>query len=124
MANPRLIHEFEELFVKRATMAADSSIPFERDKPYGTSKRHAPVKFTGSKTVGLCLADDVPFGSLERVEADGSVVIAWLGSVTYAGAATAGKAVLADGAGKVKAATADGRGVAGSSESGRVVVFQ
>jgi hypothetical protein len=119
-----MVHEFEELFIRRATMAGDETLPFERDQPYGTSHRHAPVKFTGHKTVGLCGADDVPFGSLERVEADGSVVVAWLGSVLYAGTASAGSAVVGDGAGGVKNATGAGRGIAGSSEGGRVVVFQ
>lgn len=123
MANPRLVHEFDELFVKRATMAANNTITFERDKPYGTSKRHAPVKFVASKQVALCAADDVPFGSLERVEADGSVVINWLGSIPYAGTATAGQGVVANGAGGVKASVT-GKGVAGSSESGKVIVFQ
>lgn len=139
MSNPRAVHEFEELFVKRATLAGDGTLPFEHDKPYGTSKRHAPVKFTASKTVGLCANNDAPFGSLERIEPDGSVVVAWLGSVTYAGTAAPGKGVVGDGAGQVKTAAditfadgdaqpvtikGQGRGVAGSSESGRVVVFQ
>jgi hypothetical protein len=123
-----MVHEFEELFVRRATMAGDETIPFERDQPYGTKYRHAPVKFTASKTVGLCADGDTPFGSLERVEADGSVVVAWLGSVLYAGAASADAGVVGDGAGKVRDADPDasevGRGITGSSEGGRVVVFQ
>ena len=124
MANPRQVHEFDELFVKRATMAANGTITFERDKPYGTSKRHAPVKFVANKQVALCATDDVPFGSLERVEADGSVVINWLGSVPYAGTAIAGQGVVANGTGGVKAAATGGKGVAGSSDSVKVIVFQ
>jgi len=127
MANPRHTYELDELFVKRVTMAADSSLPFSRTAPYGTTSRFAPVKITGNKTVGLCADGDVPFGALERIEADGSAVVAWMGSVTYAGSATAGDPVVANGSGGVRAAVAgtdEGKGVAGTSENGRVVVFQ
>lgn len=137
MANPRMIHEFDEAFVKRLTFATASGLNYEADKPYGTANRHAPVKVTANKTVGLCADGDKPYGSLERIEADGSAVVAFLGTVTYAGSATAGGAVVADGSGGVRAADMDGdpsatppefpengTGTVVSSESGVVIVTQ
>ena len=126
MANPRKGVEFDELIVSRLTAMADASIPFRRDLPYGTSTRHAPVKFTGDKTIGLCVADDIPFGSLERVEPDGFVVVAWQGAIPYVGTATPDQAVVADGAGGVKDAATPtaGKGTVGTAASGRVIVFQ
>lgn len=126
MANPRMTTEFNELRVTRLTAATDASLPYERDAGYGTSNHHAPVKFTANKTVGLCEDGDAPFGSLERIEADGSAVVAYEGSVIYAGEATAGLSVVGDGDGGVRAAGEDdtGTGVAGHSAGGKVVVFQ
>ncbi len=127
MANPRMTHEFDELFVKRLTAGTDSSLPFKRDQRHGTDMRHAPVKFTGNRVVGLCEDGDAPVGSLERIEADGSAVVAWLGSVSYKGTATPGQPVVGNGTGGVRAAVAGtetGTGMAGSSEGGVVVVFQ
>lgn len=126
MANPRMMHEFDELRVTRLTAATDSSITYERGEAHGTATRFAPVKFVGNKIVALCEDGDKPVGSLERVDADGSVVIAYEGSVTYAGEATPNSAVVGDGNGGVRDADADeaGTGTVGSSDDGRVVVFQ
>lgn len=136
MANPRMTVEFDELRVTRLTATAGSGLEFDRDEPYGTEYRHAPVKFSANKTIVLCASGDKPFGSLERLEADGSAVVAYEGSVTYKGAATAGLGVMAD-TGNVVRAAADGdagatppvfpengTGTVGTSEGGKVIVFQ
>lgn len=127
MANPRMTHEFDELFVKRLTAGIDSSLTYKRGERHGTDMRHAPVKFTGNRVIGLCEDGDAPIGSLERIDPDGSAVVAWLGSVSYKGTATPGVAVVGNGTGGVRAAVAGtetGTGVAGSSDNGVVVVFQ
>lgn len=125
MANPRQIVGFKELHVQRATFITDSSITFKRDEPYGTDAHLAPVKVTGEGEVGLCDDGDVPFGALERVEADGMAVVAYHGFVEFAGEAEYGSAVVADGSGGVREVdTEDGRGTAIHAPSdGTVIVF-
>lgn len=105
MANPRMTHRVDELHTQRATFGADSSIVFTRDYPHGFQNVGAPVKITGEMEVGLCADAEVPFGALERVYPDGSVVVAYHGAVEFkadAAAVTFGKAVVANGTGGVR----------------------
>lgn len=109
MANPRQINGFKELHVQRATFSTDDSLEFKRDQPYGTDMHRAPVIVTGNGIVGLAEAGDVPFGALERIEADGQAVVAYHGMVQFRGEGTYGQPVVADGNGGVEAGT-DGAG--------------
>lgn len=128
MANPRLTHEFHELHTQRATFDADASISFSRTSPYGTTTHRAPVKLTGYATVGLCADGDAPFGALERVDPDGSCVVAYHGAVEYAGTPAAGTTVVGNGTGGVRAAVAEtesGTGtVVDAPTATTVIVFQ
>ena len=131
MANPRQTHAFQELHTQRATYDTDASITFSRSARFGTTSHRAPVKVTGYKTVGLCADGDVPFGTLERVDPDGSCVVAYHGAVEYAGQPAGGAAVVANGAGQVRAANPAatppeaGKGlVVDSLDANTVIVFQ
>lgn len=111
MANPRMTHRVDELHTQRATFQADSSITFSRDYPHGYQHVGAPVKITGEMKVGLCSAGDVPFGALEKVYPDGSVVVAYHGAVEFKAAAadvSFGNAVVAKDGTSVRDADTDG----------------
>lgn len=119
MANPRMTHRVDELHTQRATFGADSSIVFTRDYPHGFQNVGAPVKITGEMTVGLASAAEAPFGALERVYPDGSVVVAYHGAVEFkadAAAVSFGSAVVANGTGGVR----DANSVASESGVGTV----
>lgn len=128
MANPRLTREFHELHTQRASFDTDASITYSRTATYGTTSHRAPVKLTGYGIVGLCADGDAPFGALERVDSDGTCVVAYHGAVEYAGRPAAGSAVVGDGTGKVRAAVAGteaGTGeVVDNPTSNTVIVFQ
>ena len=123
----RNVHSTQELHVQRATFGSDDSIVFDRNAAKGHAQIGAPVVMTGSLVVGLAPAGATPFGALERVDADGSVVVAWHGAVEYTGTPGFGVGVVADGAGAVRAAATGeiGKGVAmEEAHAGKIIVFQ
>lgn len=125
MANPRMINGFKEIHTQRATFSTDDSLSFMRDQPYGTDQHRAPVIITENGTVGLAEEGDIPFGALERIEADGQAVVAYHGMVQFAGTASYGEPVVADGNGGVTAgADGAGRGFAvHTPDDASVIVF-
>lgn len=115
MANPRKVFRIDEVGTQRATFAGKSGdFTYDATKAKGTAYPNEPVKITGDMEVGVCADGDVPFGSVDHIEADGAVVVAYKGAVVFAGAGTLDAGVVGAGAHEVKAGV-DGAG------AGRVV---
>jgi hypothetical protein len=75
MANPRGVVDYEGIGVRRVTYIADGSIVFDSTKANGSAQVGMACQLTAANTVGLTVDGSEVEGRIERVHADGMVVV-------------------------------------------------
>lgn len=75
MPNPRAVVDYEGIGVRRVTFMADASIVFDATKANGSAQAGLAAQMTGNNTVGLTVDASEVIGRVERVHADGMVVV-------------------------------------------------
>lgn len=89
MANPRAVVDFEGIGVRRETYIADSSIVFDSTEENGSAQVGLACQLTGQATVGLTVDASEVLGRIERVHADGMVVVQTHGGCSLPAGASA-----------------------------------
>lgn len=86
MANPRAVVDFEGIGVRRETFIADGSIVFNPTAAVGGSAQAGlAAQMTAHNVVGLALDGSEVVGRIERVHADGMVVVQTEGGCSLPG---------------------------------------
>ena len=118
MANPRAVVDFEGIGVRRSTFVADASIVFDGTKPNGSSQVGLAAQLVSTDTVGLTVDASEVLGRIERVHADGMVVVQHQGGCSLPGG---NAATLTTGAQIVGALLPAGQGGGGGGIRAAVV---
>jgi hypothetical protein len=118
MANPRAVVDYEGTGFRALTFVGDGSVPYSATAANGSLHVGKAMQMTGQNTAGLTTDGSEVLGRLERVHADGMVVVQTEGGCTLPGgeaaALTAGLAIVGaayptaggGGGGGIKAAAA------------------